>query len=318
MCQMNDVLLRQDNRITSARYDLSLIEKRVLYFILKEIRKQFVLEDNGQRDLFNDLIIRMEGSSLVKEVYKDNKKSVQKALKNLRLRSFEYDNEEEDAWFEVGFINYGKWNKGRVEVQVSKEILPFYVELTEKYTEYSLLVAMGLKSKWSQRMYELCAQWRSAGGFQITIEDLRAMFKLEEEYKMYASLKKYVLDVAHKEIKALYDKGECDLYFNYGEKKDGRTVKNLSFKIISSSTENKITLQDLDYFVRTELHSLFETKTHPKNEAFIDKVMSALRLNPNDLERCHNKILYVKQHIPVEEHTRYLRFVLNEEFLKED
>ena len=314
---MNDILLRQDNRITSARYELSLIEKRVMYFMLKEIRKQFVLENTGQRDLFNDLIIIMDGSSLVKEVYKDNKKAVQKALKNLRLRSFEYDNEEEDKWFEVGFINYGKWDKGRVEVQVSKEILPFYVELTEKYTEYSLLVAMGLKSKWSQRMYELCAQWRAAGGFQIKISDLRAMFKLEEEYDRYASLKKFVLEVAREEIKALYDKGECDLYFNYGENKDGRTVNTLSFKIISKQTEETLSLQDLDYIIRTELHSLFETKTHPKNEAFVGKVMTALRLNPDDLTKCHKKLLYVKQHIPADEQARYMRFVLKEEFLND-
>lgn len=84
---MNDVLLRQDNRITMARYELSLIEKRVMYYVLKEIRKQFVLEDNGQRDLFNDLVVTMDSSQLVKEVYPDHSKEVKQALKSLRLRS---------------------------------------------------------------------------------------------------------------------------------------------------------------------------------------------------------------------------------------
>lgn len=314
---MNDVLLRQDNRITSARYELSLIEKRVMYFILKEIRRQFVLDINGQRDLFNDLIVKMDGASLIKDVQADNRKLVVKALKNLRLRSFEYNDHEKDKWFEVGYINYGDWEKGNVEVQISKKILPFYVELTERYTEYSLLVAMGLKSKWSQRMYELCAQWRSAGGFQMRIDELRSMFKLEDEYKMYASLKLKVLEVAKEELKSLYDKGECDLYFNYSERKEGRSVISLSFKIISKQTEETLSLQDLDYIIRTELHSLFETKTHPKNEAFVGKVMAALRLNPDDLTKCHKKLLYVKQHIPQEEQARYMRFVLKEEFLKE-
>lgn len=206
-----------------------------------------------------------------------------------------------------------------IDVQISKKILPFYVELTSRYTEYSLLVAMGLKSKWSQRMYELCAQWRAAGGFQIRVDELKSMFKLDEKYKRFAAFKENVLDVAHKEIKALYDKGQCDLYFNYsGQKDGGRTPASLSFKIISKQTEETLTTQDLDYFVRTELHSLFETKTHPKNEAFVGKVMAALRLNPDDLDRCYKKILYVKQHIPTEEHARYMRYVLKEEYLKED
>jgi hypothetical protein len=46
--------------------------------------------------------------------------------------------------------------------------------------------------------------------------------------------------------------------------------------------------------------------------------MSVLRLNPENLSKCYKKILYVKQNIPSEEHARYLRFVLNEEFLKKE
>lgn len=321
---MQDYLLRQDNRITTARYELSLIEKRVMYFVLKEIRQQFVLTE-GQRDLFNDLIVRINVSQLVKSVdTNDNYSRVKDALKNLRLRSFEWDNGEVEfsenwEWLEVGFIDWSKWNKkGVVEVQISKKILPFYVELTKNYTEYSLLVAMGLKSKWSQRMYELCAQWRSAGGFKIHVEELRKMFMLEDEYERYASLKKFVLDVAHNEIKSLYDKGECDLYFNYSELKSGRTVESLSFKIIvANDTQSELSTADLDYMVRAELSNLFDATKHPKNKEFVAKVMTALRLNPDDLEKCYKKILYVKQHIPADEQARYLRFVLKEEFLKD-
>lgn len=319
---MQEYLLRQDNRITTARYELSLIEKRVMYYVLKEIRQQFVLTE-GQRDLFNDLIVKINVSQLVKSVdSNDNYSRVKDALKNLRLRSFEWDNGEVEfsenwEWLEVGFIDWSKWNKkGVVEVQISKKILPFYVELTKNYTEYSLLVAMGLKSKWSQRMYELCAQWRSAGGFKLRIDELRRMFMLEGEYDRYAALKTRVLDVAHNEIKALYDKGECDLYFNYSELKSGRAVETLSFKIIVKDNENQYTLTDYDYFIRTELHALFQTATHPKNKVFIEKVMTTLRKEPDTkLEPCYKKILYVNQYIPAEERVRYMRFVLNEEFL---
>ena len=322
---MGDVILRQDNRITMARYELSLIEKRVMYFVLKEIRKQFVLSESGQRDLFDDLVVKMESSKLTKEVYSDNPARVKQALKSLRLRSFEFDNgEPEDStkhhWFEVGFINWAEWNKdgGSVDVQISSKILPFYVELTSQYTEYSLVVAMSLKSKWSQRMYELCAQWRSAGGFQVSIVELREMFKLENEYDRYGSFKKFVLDVAQKELKALYDKGECDLYFNYSEKKEGRSVVALSFKIIKSNDQESVSHQDIDYMLRTELHSMFDTKRQPKNLTFVGELMTILRLNPDDLERCYKKLLYVRQNIPKEEEARYMRFVINEEFLKKE
>jgi plasmid replication initiation protein len=309
-------LLRQDNRLTSARYELSLIEKRVYYQVIREVRKQFVIEDTGQRDLFNDLIVRMNSTTLVKEVYEDNKKEVKKALKSLRLRSFEWEDEKADKWFEVGFINYGDWDNGYVEVQVSKKILPFLVELTKQYTEYSLSVAMGLKSKWSQRMYELCCQFRSAGGFILSVEDLRERFLLEDKYEKYAALKSRVLEVAQKELKELYDKGQCDLYFNYSEQKNGRKIESFKFKIVSSGElEHEVSLTDMDYFVRSSLSALFETSKKPKNKVFINTVMSKVRLNPDDLKRLHKRIQGVLGSIPAEEQARYMRYVLKEDYL---
>lgn len=318
---MGDFLLRQDNKITTSRYDLSVIEKRVMYFILKTIRQQFVLVDGGQRDLFDDLIVTMDSKKLVKEVMPDNSKNVRKALKALRNRSFEYDNGEvEDSdsysWFEVGFINYGQWEKGKVEVQISKKILPFYVELTSRYTEYSLVVAMSLKSKWSQRMYELCAQWRSAGGFNISVQALRETFKLEDKYERYGAFKNKVLDVAQKELKELYDKGECDLYFNFSGVEGDRNPENLRFKIVVKTNVDSISLQDKDYTLRVELNSLFMTEKMPKNKLFIQELIAYLRLNPDELDRCYKKMLFVRQSIPDAEQAKYMRFVINEEFLK--
>lgn len=319
---MDDVKLRQDNRITMARYELSLIEKRVMYFILKEIRKQFVLTE-GQRNLFNDLIVTIDSAKLTKEVLNEQPERVKQALKSLRLRSFEYDNgEPEDSyehhWFEVGFINWAQWNKGgAIEVQISKLILPFYVELTEQYTEYSLVVAMSLRSKWSQRMYELCSQWRVAGGFRLKIDELKKMFSLDGEYERFASLKSRVLEKARLELKKLYDENQCDLYFNYSEEKKGRSIDGLRFKIISrESPETSLSLMDIDYQVRTELHSLFQTKNYPKNDEYVKRVLAFLRLHPDELKKLNIKILYVKQHIPKDEQAKYLRFVINEDYLK--
>lgn len=320
---MKDVLLRQDNRITMARYELSLIEKRVLYFILKEIRKQFVLSDSGQRDLFDDLIVTIDSLKLTKDVYPEQPERVKQALKSLRSRSFEYDNgEPEDSyehhWFEVGFINWAQWsNGGEIKVQISKMILPFYVELTSQYTEYSLIVVMSLKSKWSQRMYELCAQWRAAGGFQITVAELREMFKLEKQYSMYASFKKYVLEVGHKEIKKLYDAGQCDLYFEYSEKKIGRAIGSLRFKIITNKDIVELSLEDIDYHVRTSLNSIFNTDRFPKNAVFVGKTMTTARFEPELLKHLYDKIIYIMgKHDSKDIHAPYLRTIINEDILK--
>ena len=70
-------------------------------------------------------------------------------------------------WLSIGFVNYVKHikNKSYFEVQVSKEVLPYYVELAQNFTSYSMTVAIALKSTFSQRFYELCCQYRNAGFF---------------------------------------------------------------------------------------------------------------------------------------------------------
>lgn len=319
---MKQTTLVQDNRITTARYELSLLEKRIMYFLLRDVRNKFVLNSTGNTTLFDDLIIRTTSSALRKGLDETNQKKIKDALKSMRLRSFEWQNEypedhELHEWFEVGFINYGKWKRGGdIEFQVSKEILPFFVELTSKFTEYNSLIAMSLRSKWSQRFYEYCCQWRKAGGWQISIADLRAQLMLENKYKDFSALKKKVIEVAQKELKDLYKKGECDICFEFSEVKNGRSVEALKFKVISKNKgEEFLSNDDMDYLVRTELHRIFDTKTKPKNKEFVGKTMTALRLDLEKMKHCYKRLETTVKKMPKDEQARYLRYIINEDYL---
>lgn len=188
--------IAQDNRLTTSRYELSLIEKRVFYYIIKEVRKNYNI---GQRDLFDNLVLSIKISDLAKDSnLSDRESEIKKGLKSLRLREFEYEDIINDIWLVCGFINYAEIKKGVAEVEVSKKLMPFLVELSSQFTPYSLTVAMSLKSKWSQRMYELCQKWQGTDGFRMSVDELRRSFVLEDAYKEYGSLKKFVLEVAKK------------------------------------------------------------------------------------------------------------------------
>lgn len=319
---MKGTNIAQDNRLTSARYELSLLEKRIMYFIIKEVRNQFVIQTDGQKDLFNDLIVKIKAKNLLDSSGGNTARDIKKALKQLRLRSFEYnngldENDPDHKWFEVGFINYGDWEKGNVEVQLSKKILPFLVELTKSFTEYSLTVAISLKSKWSQRMYEICSQWKNSGGVNLPVKELRRMFALEDKYQKYFGFKTKVIDVAHKELKELYMAGQCDLYFEYSELKEGRSVDTLRLKIISTDSNKYVeaSVEDTLYFIRTECKRIFETDTKPKNKNFIDNVMQNLILEPPLLKHCYEKLNYTLKNKPKEDHQKYLRAVFKKEYI---
>lgn len=317
-----DATLVQDNRITSARYELNLIEKKILYVLIKEIREKHVVKEIGDTTLFNDMVIKTDSKTLLYGIKEKTPKRVKDAFKSLRQRSFEWQNEypeehELHEWFEVGFINYGKWERGgKIEFEISRKILPFFVELTSRFTEYSLLVAMSLKSKWSQRFYEICAQWKNAGGRTITIKELRNIFLLNDKYEKYASLKKFVIDVAHKELKELYQKKQSDLYFEYTELKNGRSVDSIRMKIFNKdNTKTEAKDVDIIHLVREQLYSIFEVEKKPKNKEKIQKLMSRLILeNPKDLTYIYGKIQYTKDKKPKAEWQKYLRAIFNQEY----
>lgn len=316
-----DATLIQDNRITSARYELTLLEKRILYVLIKDIRNRYVSKKDVNTTLFDDMVIHISSTSLLSQIKETNPKSVKNALRKLNSRVFECDNgipEEhpDHEWLVVNFINYGKWKRGgSIEFQVSREILPFFVELTQRFTEYSLVVAMSLKSKWSQRFYEICCQWKNAGGTILSLEDLRKQFGLIDKYVKYNTLKKRVVDSAYTELKELYKKGESDVYFEYSELKNGRSVDSLRLKIISKDKNTEVAKDlDITHIVREQLYSIFEVEKKPKNKEKIQKLMVHLILHTEQLYTVYGKIQFTKDKKPRAEWQKYLRAVFNAEY----
>lgn len=311
---MREITIAQDNRLTTSRYELSLIEKRVFYFIIKEVRSKY---NTGQRDLFDDLILKINIADLSKEVnQEDNRKETRKALVSLRKRDFEYENpEDDDDWLVCGFIDWARIKKGVAEIQVSRVLMPFLVELSGQFTPYSLNVAMSLKSKWSQRMYELCQKWQGTDGFRISIEDLRKSFVLEDKYNRYALLNQYVLQVAKRELKELYDIGQCDVYFEFSEERNGRTVEMLRFKLFRKNSLNVKNTNDMLLELIPVFRTLYNTDKMPKNDAFVKEVILQLQKYPNLIEPLNTRIREILSTGVKDDTPRYVRFILNEDVL---
>jgi plasmid replication initiation protein len=311
---MENEMLVQSNTITQARYEFTKIEKRIIYRIIKEIRKKYVTGEL-QSNLFNELVLSLTFKDL--QEVSENTQLVYKSIRTLKNRFYEFDNDEE--WLIIGIINKARHlkNKGTWEITVDREMVAQFVELAKNYTEYSLTVAMSLRSEYSQRLYEYCSQFRSSGGFRMKLQDMKEKMRLVKKYDRYASFKKYVIDVAHKELKELYKDGQCDLYFEYSEEKNGRSVETLRFKVVSrESPETKMSLEDILYSVRNDLASIFDVKKMPKNQEFVNKAMGELVLNPEKLNHCFGKLAFVKSNLPKEEWQRYMRFVINDEYFR--
>lgn len=223
--------MKQHNALTAARYDYSLWEKRIIYYLINQVR---IGIESGRinKTIFEHLLINLDVQGILRDDSK-NYHMVKKAAKSLRLKSFELETgefgDEDYEWWECGFINSTKIGRGVLEVEVNKLVLPYLYELMNNFTTYSLVVAMSLKSLYSQRFYEFCSRFKDTGKWNVTVSDLRQMLMLENKYPRYLDFKNRILEVARKELGEMYDEGQCDVCFGYEEIKTKREVTHLHF-----------------------------------------------------------------------------------------
>lgn len=310
----NQIMLAQANALTQSRYDFNVIEKRCLYQIIKEVRRLFVDTHTGQKDLFDNMRLILTPAML--ENLGGKKKEVYDSLVRLRKRDVEIDTE--DVWMNTGYVTMVKHNKKQdlYEVEVSSEIMPYLVALAENFTTYDLTVAISLKSSYSQRFYEYCSQYKNRANktFFFTVEKLREMMMLENKYPNINDFKRKILDVAQKEIKDLYDKGQCDLWFDYAVK-DTEKRKVLSYFFFVHTKEEEQTKVDYQSVnaclqrITTILGVFF-----PRDKKYIKRVIQEVQLRPDIamelVEKLDKKVMdYDKKDIaPI------IRFVLNNDY----
>lgn len=308
---MKNVKVYQSNAITQARYSYTVIEKRCIYLVLKEINTR--IESNSQlfEHGYTEQKITLKSSDLVKAA---DRKDAYAALRSLRKKDIEI--ETDGYWINCGFISSAKHNKGEdsYEVTICSEVLPFILELSKCYTEYNLTIAISLKSIYSQRFYELCNQYKNmkSRSFFLTVDRLREILCLGNKYPMVADFKKKVLDVAQKELKSLYEKGHADLCFKYSvHQKEGKKIKSFKFDIIMvDQEETRIT--DIDQAVKkisSILNAFFK-----RDKKYIKRAIQSIQFNPDKAieiaEKLNNKVLdYDKDSIPP-----IIRYVLKADY----
>ncbi len=231
----SNITIWQDNAITKARYEMTSLEKNILYMVLAQIRK----EDAP------DTVYYVHAKELMSLTGEEIKYiDFQKATRKLVQRYFETTLSNGD-FLQATFISSAKYLKGQgiIQIRLDPEVRPFFVELKETFTTYQLHTALTLNSKYAKRMYELFSMYKNMKSpvFQIRLEDLKKQLGVIDEngkdrYEKWTHFKKAVLDPTEKEILAA---GE--LSFTYDFKKAGRAVDELIFTVKRISDAIKVT-----------------------------------------------------------------------------
>lgn len=221
----NNSLIKWSNAITESSHSMSATEQNVMYMLISQLRD----DDPGDK-MYSIPVIELEKMSNSQVNYSHLKEASQKLIGQVyKIRI----GNELTSFAPLNYFLYRK-GSGRILLQLSDGLRPFFFALKNNYTLFQFQMALKLKSKYAKRIYEMLSQFKSTGVWKISVRELKERFGLidpetgKEEYPNFNLFATYVLKPAYEEINAY-----TDITFDYTTKKTGRKITHLEFKIRS-------------------------------------------------------------------------------------
>ena len=312
-------IISQANEITNSMSPLDLVQKRCFYLIVQQVRKKYIETDQPTKK-YENMIINMTSDTLAKA---RDEKHVTQAFESLaKLRDQYFKIVTKDFKLVVGIINYAKYieETKMYEVEVSKEILPYLVDLSRRYfTSYNLTVAITLRHVSTQRFYELCNQYKHKAGmkFFIDADQLRNMLMLDGKYKKDSQMREKVFDVAQKELKELYDKGQSDLCFDYKPDEATKVGKKYTRYWIYIHTNETDQYQE-QTFKQTQQQALYIYKVclsvFKRDKKYCNRAYQWLELHPDKIQEMFDKVTRWQKDYKGADLAKIIRFAFKEDF----
>jgi len=237
-------LIYKHNKLIESAHRLSLQEQRVLLLMISLI--------NGDDEDFKSYVFDVKefakmmgykGQSIYSEVKKVTKKLITRVL--------EIEDLENRRLLQISWVSSAEYveETGSVEISFDPKLKPYLLKLKERYTKYSLLHVIRLRSAYSVRIYELLKQVELFQERSFVLTDLRKLLGIkEDEYKLYADFRRKVLEHSIKEINE-----KTDLRLSYETEKRGRGVNKIKF-LINSKGEKQKALPGLEAISNKQLY----------------------------------------------------------------
>ena len=279
----------QSYTLTTSRYKFTAYEKRILYRIVEYAQdeiKGIMIRDNLHKiehSLFGREIT-MPIVDILKDEQDENYTIAKKAFSSLSDKFIIIDND--DIWQKTHIISNPKIKKktGMVTFSVFNEIWDGMLNFSKGYRKYELVTAMQFNSVYSMRFYELLSGQKRP--LEFTFEQLREMLCINDKYKLVGDFKRWVLDVAKKEL------DESSPYsFNYIEIKEGRKV--VAFKFFPTFNPEK---QDPELYER-EKRSKLTASAQISQEAY-SYLRYSFEFKAEEISKNKKTIIKGEQKIP--------------------
>lgn len=224
---IGDLHVNMSNSLVRAAHGLNLVEKRIVMACAAQIDSMRL----GTSGEYNQALVKLSASTYGNE-FNIGRNNAYNELKAASERLFEryivMQRETPKGWKEHKFrwvsgVTYC-YGEGVIELNFTREVMPYLTFLRGSYTTYQLSSASALRSVYSWRLLELLNSWRKTKELFITLEDFRRTMEIPESY-LYKDVRVKCIDVAVKELQE-----KNNLNITWTPIKKSRAVASLRFK----------------------------------------------------------------------------------------
>ena len=244
----NYKVVKSNDLIQKSRFNLSLQEQKIILYLISKVKP----EDTELKEYIFEIRDFCKICGLETDSGK-NYKDIKQTLKSLRDKSIwitlEDGSETTLSWIDKITINK---NSGSIKIKIDDMMKPYLIHLQRHFTSYELLYTLAMRSQYSIRLYEILKRYKKNKLFDI--EDLKRTLSAEN-YIRFPDFKRYVLDIAIREMNEL-----SDLTISYELIKESRRYAKINFSIeIKKNMRDRMkTWARIDEIINPDQISLLE------------------------------------------------------------
>lgn len=222
----NNAQYKMRNELVNSRYRLGVVEQRMIIALASHINKHGDDFDQCMIDA-NDLAKFMGLDS--KSAYGQLKRTADALVKC--IVSFEWyktPKSKQKSWIKANWFDFISYDAETVTIvfKFGSLVKPLLLEVVEAYVRAEAKPLMKFRRSASYRFYNFAVEWQKLREKTISVDDLKHMLMLDDEYPLYGGLNQKVIAPAIKEINKL-----TDYEISYMPKKTGRKITDIVFKI---------------------------------------------------------------------------------------
>ena len=230
------LVVKSNALIQETRYELTTQEQKLIIYLVSLIKPNY-----EEFQVFSIDVKEVCNIMGITEHYQ-NYANLKSSLKALADKSFWISTQEKEylfRWLEQLEIDK---TQTKVLCRFDERLKPYLLKLRESFTTFNLCYVLALKSKYAIRLYELFHSYLYRKEFQLTLEEIRRMLKLEDKYAEYKELNRNVIKKAVEEINEI-----TDLTIEYRPIREGKRIVSIEFKVkcLNDAITQQIALEQI-------------------------------------------------------------------------